>query len=182
MQSVTDSIGTVVSTLFNANGTLAAGAVGYDLTQSPGHASQFNYDTYGDLISTTDALGRTTTSTYNSLGQKISMTEPPATSSTSAAAGTTTYQYDAFGHLTQTTAPLGRVTSSQYDANGNKTSDTNARGNTTSYQYDALNRLTLTTYPDSTDLTRNPSISEYDLDPDRLRSRRKDRCKVGAIL
>ena len=152
-QSVTDSLGTLFSFQFNTNGTLAAGANGFDITQSPAHASQFTYDAYGDLASKTDALGRTTTYAYDSLGRKTSMTKPIPAGSTAAAA-TTTYQYDALSHLTQTSAPLGRVTSSQYDANGNKTSDTDARGNTTQYKYDALNRLAETDYPDGTKAAR----------------------------
>jgi RHS repeat-associated protein len=146
-QSVTDSSGTLASFVFNANGTLQAGAIGYDLTSQPGKASQFTYDANGDLTSRTDALGRTTSYTYDTLGRRVSMTIPPPNSNTSVAAATTTYQYDTLGNLTQTAAPLGRTTSSQYDANGNKTSDTDANGHTTTYQYDALNRLTTTTYP-----------------------------------
>ena len=165
-QSVTDSLGTQFSFQFNTNGTLAAGAMGFDITQSPARASQFQYDSYGDRISKTDALGRTTTYTYDSLGRKISMTSPiPAGSA--AAAATTTYQYDALSHLTQTSAPLGRITSSQYDANENKISDTDARGNTTQYKYDALNRLIETDYPDGTTATksydfRNNVVTETD--------------------
>ncbi|MGO8758759.1 MAG: DUF2341 domain-containing protein, partial [Terracidiphilus sp.] len=151
--SVTDGLGTLMSTQFNSNGTLAAGAIGYDIGQAPSRASQFTYDANGDLASKTDALGRTTSYTYNALGQKVTMTEP-VPSGSSAAAATTTYTYDAFGNLTQTSAPLGRVTSSQYDGNGNKTSDTDARSNTTNYQYDNLNRLIETDYPDGTKATR----------------------------
>ena len=164
--SVTDSAGTLMSTIFNADGTLQAGAIGYDLTQNPSRASQFTYDANGDLTSKTDALGRITSYTYNSLGQKVTMVEP-IPSGSNAAAATTTYQYDAFGNLTQTSAPLGRVTSSTYDGNGNKTSDTDARGHTTTYQYDNLNRLILTTYPDTTTSSktydfRNDVVTETD--------------------
>jgi len=164
--SVTDPLGTLFSFQFNANGTLAAGAKGFDITQSPARASQFTYDAWGDRISKTDALGRTTTYAYDALGRKTSMTKPPPAGSTAAAA-TTTYQYDALGHLTQTSAPLGRVTSSQYDANGNKISDTDARGYTTQYKYDALNRLTETDYPDGTTAAktydfRNNVVTETD--------------------
>jgi YD repeat-containing protein len=149
--SVTDTINnapaTLASFIFNANGTLQAGAIGYDITAQPTAASQFTYDANGNMASRTDALGRVTSYTYDSLGNKLTTTLPLPSAGASAAAATTTYQYDAFGHLTQTAAPLGRTTSSTYDANGNKTTDTDARGNVTSYQYDALNRLTTTTYP-----------------------------------
>jgi RHS repeat-associated protein len=149
--SVTDTINgapaTLASFIFNANGTLQAGAIGYDITAQPTAASQFTYDANGNMAGRTDALGRVTSYTYDSLGNKLTATLPLPNASSSAAATTTTYSYDAFGNLTQTAAPLGRTTSSTYDANGNKTSDTDARGNVTSYQYDALNRLTITTYP-----------------------------------
>ena len=151
--SVTDSVGTLMSTIFNSNGAMQAGAIGYDITQAPSRASQFTYDANGNLTGKTDALGRTTSYTYDALGHKITVVEPVPSGSTAAAASTT-YQYDAFGNLTQTSAPLGRVTSSHYDANGNKTSDTDARGNPTTYQYDALNRLIETDYADTTKATR----------------------------
>ena len=96
-------------------------------------ATQFTYDANGNMTSRTDALGRTTSYIYNSLGQKLSMTTPTPASGTGGAASTTTYQYDALGNLIQTAAPLGRTTSSTYDANGNKISDTDARGNVTNY-------------------------------------------------
>ena len=158
-QSVTDSIGTLASFLFSANGTMQAGAIGYDLSSSPANASQFTYDAYGNMTSRTDALGRTTSYTYNNLGQKVSMTIPLPNASTSSAAATTTYTYDPLGDLTQTAAPLGRTTSSTYDGNGNKISDTDARQNVTKYAYDALNRLITTTYPTQPGTT---STKSYD--------------------
>jgi RHS repeat-associated protein len=179
-QSVTDSAGTLASFIFNANSTLAAGAIGYDISVQPAMASQFSYDANGNMASRTDALGRTTSYVYNSLGQKTAMVTPTPTTLTGGSASTTTYQYDALGNLTQTAAPLGRTTGSTYDANGNKLSDTDALGHVTSYQYDALNRLTTTTYPDGTKSTKsydfrnnviratdqasNVTLNAYDLD------------------
>ena len=157
-QSVTDGLGTLASFQFNSNGTLAAGAIGFDISVNPSQASQFTYDANGNMGSRTDALGRSTSYTYNSLGQKTSMVEP-LLAGTSASAATTTYSYDAFGNLTQTAAPLGRTTSSTYDGNGNKISDTDARSNSTNYAYDPLNRLSTTTYPTSPATT---STKTYD--------------------
>jgi RHS repeat-associated protein len=153
-QNVTDSIGTLASFIFNPNQTLAAGAIGFDITSLPAMASQFTYDANGNMASRTDALGRTTSYVYNSLGQKTAMVAPTPTTLTGSSASTTTYQYDALGDLIQTAAPLSRTTSSTYDANGNKISSTDARGNTTTYQYDSLNRLIETDYPDGTKSTR----------------------------
>jgi RHS repeat-associated protein len=179
-QSVTDSIGALASFIFNPNQTLAAGAIGFDISANPAMASQFTYDANGNMTSRTDALGRTTSYTYNSLGQKTAMVAPTPTTLTGSSASTTSYQYDALGNLLQTAAPLSRTTSSTYDANGNKISDTDARGNTTTYQYDSLNRLIETDYPDGTKSTRtydfrnnvvtatdqagNVTLNAYDLD------------------
>lgn len=90
---------------FNANQTFAAGAIGSDISVSSARASQFNYDVNGNMTSRTDALGRTATCTYNSLGQKLSMTEPTPTLLSGSAASGTTYQYDALGNLPRHCAP-----------------------------------------------------------------------------
>jgi RHS repeat-associated protein len=159
-QSVTDSSGTLASFIFNANSTLEAGAIGFDISANPAQASQFTYDANGNMASRTDALGRTTSYTYDSLGHKLSTTAPTPASLTGTAASTTTYQYDALGNLTSTAAPLSRTTGSTYDANGNKLSDTGARGNTTTYQYDALNRLIETDYP-TTPVTKSTKTYDF---------------------
>jgi len=166
-QSVTDGIGTLASFQFNANQTFAAGAIGFDITVNSANASQFTYDGNGNLIGRTDALGRTTSYTYDSLGQKLTLTTPTPTAPTGSSASTTNYSYDQLGNLLLTAAPLSRTTSSTYDGNSNKISDTDARGNVTGYQYDSLNRLIETDYPDGTKATktydfRNNVIRETD--------------------
>jgi RHS repeat-associated protein len=83
------------------------------------------YDVYGNELSTTDALGRTTYFEYS-----------PAYSS---------------AYLTEQVTPVGGrnvTTSYTYDpATGNQLTQTDPNSFTTSYQYDALGRLTQTTYP-----------------------------------
>ena len=135
-----DGIGPAVSFAFNANGTQAAKATGHDLTQTPGAATTYTYDTYGNMTSQTDPLGQVTQYTYDTQG-RLTSTTPPAPSAATA------YVHDALGNTKTVTAPLGRVTNYQYDANGDKISRTDANGNTTSYQYDALNRVTQVAYP-----------------------------------
>jgi RHS repeat-associated protein len=160
--SVTDSLGTLSSFIFNPDSTLAAGAIGFDISAQPSMASQFTYDANGNMIGRTDALGRTTSYVYNSLGQKTSMVTPTTTSGTGSSLSTTTYQYDAFGNLVQTAAPLGRTTGSVYDSNGNKISDTDADGNFTQYVYDALNRLVETDYPSNANTPATKATKTYD--------------------
>jgi YD repeat-containing protein len=89
-QSVTDTINnapaTLASFIFNANGTLQAGAIGYDISAQPTAASQFTYDSNGNMTGRTDALGRLTSYTYDSLGNKLTTTLPLPNANTSAAA------------------------------------------------------------------------------------------------
>jgi RHS repeat-associated protein len=171
-QSVTDVINgqtaVLMSSVYNTDGTMQSGAIGYDISVDPSKATVFTYDAYGNVASRTDALGRTTSYTYDALGHKLTMVEPLLLGATAQQA-TTTYTYGSLGNLTNTAAPLGRTTSSQYDGNGNKSSDTFCQSaskcHTTSYTYDALNRLTETVYPDSTSKTvtydfRNNVIDE----------------------
>jgi len=165
-QSVTDSIGTLSSFLFNPNQTLQAGAIGFDIAANPAQASQFTYDGNGNLASRTDALGRTTSYIYNSLGQKTSMTTPTPGALVGGSSSTTNYQYDNLGNLTQTAAPLNSTTSSTYDANGNKLTDTVAvnstTNNTTTYHYDALGRLIETDYPSNSTTPATKTTKTYD--------------------
>ena len=62
-------------------------------------------DAHGDITSYTDAEGKTTTATYNTLGQILSLTQPPLT-----AGGQnllTQYWYDDNGNLTERDLPDG---------------------------------------------------------------------------
>ena len=132
-QKVTDNLNgvptVVASYLFNSNGTIAAGAIGYDIATQPTMASQFGYDSDGNLNSSTDALGRTTTFTYNSLGQKTSMTVPAPNSGANTAVASGIQQHAARSHLSADTAV------------------SNSSGTTTiEYYYDALGNLHIWAY------------------------------------
>ena len=127
------------------------------------------YDNLGELLSSTDPLGRTTTYKYSVLGRQIGETDPspgagqtsPAVTTVYDALGsvlsqtqaedgstndTTSYSYDGFHHLSTVTQPspdgfvASPVTTYQYDSVGNLLRMTDADGNTTSYAYDSLNR------------------------------------------
>ncbi len=131
-----------------------------------GNVTSTAYDAQGNPTSVTDPLNRTTSYTYNSLGEVTSMTEPKTvngvavrTTTSYDAAGnmlthsaplldangvvtataTTTYHHDDPAHpgdVTSVTDPLGHTTASSYDSYGDLISVTDAVGDKTSYGYD----------------------------------------------
>ncbi len=98
---------------------------------------QRTYDAYGNLLTTTDARGSTTTTTYETTYQSFpaTVTTPPTPN---APAGlVTTSVYDArFGVATSTTDPNNQITTNGYDVFGRLTSITNALQQTKTISYD----------------------------------------------
>ncbi|MFB7674480.1 RHS repeat-associated core domain-containing protein [Kitasatospora purpeofusca] len=151
--------GTVLTTTFNPDSTVATTVDGAGATTS------YGYDAAGRQSSRTDPAGRTTTTAYDTAGRQKTLTDP--------AGRTTTYAYDAAGHRTSIgySAPggptitaigydaAGRQTSitdstgtglRSYDAFGRLASQTDGTGSTVSYGYDGNNNLTTITYPGAT--------------------------------
>jgi YD repeat-containing protein len=110
---------------------------------------QYQYDGLGNLLSTTDELGYTTSYTYDSYNNRTSESQPAV----SAGTPTTSYTYNSFGEVLTMTDPLGHVTTYTYDANGNLTSVTtptpngNTGGSVTQFAYNSLGELTQMTDP-----------------------------------
>jgi RHS repeat-associated protein len=102
------------------------------------------YDGLGRVLSRTDENGNTTSYTYDSNNNVLTVTVPITSSHTA----TTTYTYNSFGEVLTTTDPLGNVTTNIYDANGNLlTVTTPAPGNgasasVTRFAYDPKGELT----------------------------------------
>ena len=104
------------------------------------------YDALGDVKSTTDADGQTTTYTYDSLSRITNVFYPDGS--------TVAYTYDAASNITSMHDSTGwqfygydvldRLTTVVYSTSGNIGDPTNL---TISYQYDADNRLIEETYP-----------------------------------
>lgn len=131
LEATIDPLGRITSHTYDALGRLrTTTSPDPDGLQGPLPAlvSTFRYDVVGNLLSTTDHLGRTTTSTYDSRNRVLSVTQPDADLSDYFSAPVTRYKYDLVG---------------------NKIQETDALGNTTDYQYDNLNRLTATMLPDA---------------------------------
>ena len=84
------------------------------------------------MVSVRDALGNTTTYTYNSLNQLVSIKD--------AKNNTITYGYDALGRRTTITDAKNNVFTTVYDSNGNVIKIIDAKGNTvTESVYNCLN-------------------------------------------
>jgi RHS repeat-associated protein len=130
----------------SATDTLASGT-------SIAETTSYQYDpgTY-NLTSSTDALSRTTSYTYDAAGNLTSVTRLTGTPNQV----TTNYTYQDFDiknystgvseiqtmmRLSSTTDPSGHTTQFAYDPNGNRLSNTDPLGNTTAYANDAEGRV-----------------------------------------
>jgi RHS repeat-associated protein len=109
----------------------------------------YEYDDYGHVLSRTDENGHTTTYTYDSQGNVLTVTVPISAS----VSATTTYTYNSFGEVLTATDPLGNVMTNTYDANGNLLSVTTptpgngVSASVTQFAYNPLGELTTITDP-----------------------------------
>jgi len=99
-------------------------------------SENYSYNTFGNLVSSTDGNGDTTRYTVNAAGLP--------TSSTDANGDTTSYQYDTLNRLVGETDPLLHTQAWTYDAASNVTGIQSAAvdGNgprLTSFSFDVLN-------------------------------------------
>ncbi len=149
LEATIDPLGRITSNTYDALGRLCTTtSPDPDGLQGPLPAliSTFRYDVVGNLLSTTDHLGRTTTSTFDSRNRVVAITQPDA---------------DLADYF------LAPVTRYSYDLVGNRIQETDALGNTTDFVYDNLNRLTSTILPDALindRLARPMTTFTYDLD------------------
>jgi YD repeat-containing protein len=106
----------------------------------------YTLDSYGDRISTTDPNGNTVSFTYDSSGNLLTRTD---------AVGTWTYTYNGFAEVLTAKDPLSNTTTNVYDGNGNLTSTTTPAGSTTQFTYNGNGELTRITGPlnNATNLT-----------------------------
>ena len=125
------------------------------------------YDAVGNVVETTDELGRTTSFTFDGLDRLVEVALPAPT--TGAGRPVVRYGYDVVGNRTNQRDPLDRVTSYTfddlnrvvattdaagqvsrvtYDAVGNVVTSTDRLGRVTTFEYDALDRLVRRTDPD----------------------------------
>jgi RHS repeat-associated protein len=130
--------------------------------------SSYTYNSFGEVLTSTDPLGNTTTNTYDGSGNLLSTTTPSPDGTK--AGNTTTFTYDAKGELIAVTDPRNNKTtlaytpaglpstitdaqnhvfSFTYDPRGNRTTITDPLGQVTKLDYDVVGRLTKVTMPDN---------------------------------
>jgi RHS repeat-associated protein len=155
-----------ISTYDTSNNLLSQSA---QLDGSTTATTTYTYNSFGEVLTATDALGHITTKAYDAHGNLTSVSTPAPDSNTTASV--TQFAYDTLGELKTITDPLnnvttityfptglintikdaqGNLTTYGYDTHGNRTSVKDANNQTTSFIYDAGDRLTKITYPDST--------------------------------
>ncbi|HEV2365327.1 MAG TPA: FG-GAP-like repeat-containing protein [Caulobacteraceae bacterium] len=113
--SVTNDKSQTTTTVKNDEGLIAS------VTDAASGATNYVYDAFGDLLTTTGPLGKTITNTFDTRGRKITSSDPDM--------GGWSYGYDVLDELT---------------------SQTDAKNQTTTLDYDLLGRLTKRTEPDLT--------------------------------
>jgi len=112
-----------------------------------------SYDRDGNVVSTTDANGATTTSSYDPLGRQVSTTNPVS--------GTTTTTYNATEQVSAQDAQ-GHTTSSGYDAAGRLVQSSDALTGTAQYAYDAAGATVAITSGDTSGAVTQVETQVYD--------------------
>ena len=128
--TATDPRGNPTNYAYDAQGNTAS------MTNALGQTTLYtSYDANGRLLSMQDLNGVITAMTYNFRGQITSKTT---------LARTTTYTYDAVGNLTKVTQPDGSFLSMTYDAAHRLIGVADTLGNTIAYTLDAAGNRTQT--------------------------------------
>ena len=130
---------------FAPNGTLSSDLDGNLST------SNYSYDALKRLLTSTQDVGGTNTSTANALTKYAYNSHDDLTSVTDPNNGITTYTYDDFGNVLSQTSPDTGTTIMTYDPANNMLTRTDAKGQTFTYTYDVLNRVTSMTAPNAAD-------------------------------
>lgn len=100
---------------------------------------------------TTDPLGNVVTEKLGADGQVLSLTD--------ARGRTTKFFYDRFNRLIRTELPLSLATEATYDLRGNAETQTNELGQVTQTQYDSLGQVRFVTAPSGTITERTYDVS-----------------------
>jgi RHS repeat-associated protein len=157
----------------NGNGDL--GEVWSEVT-----TKKYQYDAMGNVIRTTDALGNTSSSTYNLAGMLETMTDAETTERNYAFTVKYTYNglgqksketyqgaaysylYDGIGNLLRTEIDGVMKSSSSYDLAGREISFTDALGNTTNKRWNNFDKLSKSINQGDATIDSLQTIYQYD--------------------
>ncbi len=114
-----------------------------------GNSTTITFNNRNRQIASMDALGHSTVYTYDSHGNLLSLTDRNG--------HTSTYTYDALNRRVTHSNPPGETYTTAYDAVGKIISSTTPWGNVITYSYDAADRLT-----SATDLSGTIATYSYD--------------------
>ncbi|NYE95609.1 RHS repeat-associated protein [Psychromicrobium silvestre] len=119
-------------------------------TDPRGKTSTQSYDAFGNTTSRKDPVGDTSLMGYNTNTGWVTSTVSPAgvaagvtAACTPPAKGCAIYGHDAWGHITATTDALNHKSAAGFDANGNQTSSTDANNHVTTTTFDAAGQPVL---------------------------------------
>jgi len=122
-----DPLGRKVSRISDAVGRTQSS------TNALGQAVQYQYNPLNQVTQITDPVNGQTAFTYDSNGNLLTLTDALGSGHV------TTYIYDNMDRPATRRDPLGNSESYQYDLNGNLVQFTDRRGKVATYNYDALN-------------------------------------------
>ena len=149
-----DALGNTVLFGYDSSGDLTTQFA--PLSSSAGATTSYTYNSFGEALTVTDPLGNVTTNSYDAHGNLLSVTTP-APGGSGGAASVTQFTYNTLGELTQVTDPLGHITTMTYTSAGLIATITDPQSNVTSYQYDSRGNRTSVT-----DALQNQTTFAYD--------------------
>ena len=153
LTSTVDALGSVTSLAWSTCGCAVE-----TITDALGYTTTLTYDARNNPASVTDARGNSTSYEYGSYNTPLVITD--------ALGNRTTYAYNANGQAISTTDALGHSTQYGYDTYGQRVAITDALSTVTTYGYDTVGRLVTSTVAAGTSLER-VTVNAYD-DGDRL--------------
>lgn len=148
-----DALGRVKTKTNPDSGVITYGYSGLvtSVTDPLGNVTTTQKDSQSQVVSVTDATGKSSTYTYKPFGLVDTVTDP--------AGNQATYQYDIRGRATQKVDPDLGLWQYEYDALSQVEKQTDAKLQVTTFTYDTLSRITQRVEPDLT------STWTYDTQP-----------------
>ena len=124
---------------YDANGNVTSKSTTLYLTGAT-LAWYYSYNSFGELLTSTDPNGNTTTNTYDTHGNLLSTTTPSPDGGTTPGS-VTSFTYNTNGTLASITDPLSNVTTIAYFSSGLIQYIQDVQSHRTTYAYDARGEL-----------------------------------------